>query len=364
MSPNGRTAPPPGTSRRRGPPEPPGGRWGGVGGAEAGQAGEGAERLELDATGAERTGGAGGRWRRAESDRGSRGSGADPARGGCGESRPAEGTRPEKTRRRSAVDSTGPRAEAGAIGSGRSGRERWAWVARPSRAEPSRWAGPRKNRLGPPVWGNSRAVGGPPLYPAAGTVVVRGVAAEENSLTNFGLLIAYVLPGFTALEGFPLIAPAAAAWGTGGDPNPPLTAFLSGTVMALAAGLTVSTVRWLVIDSIHRKTGVRRPDRDFARLETNVAAFRTTSSSPTTGTTSSTRTWSWPGLGLRDPRLRAGVAGGDRLAARLCCSSSPRETRSRKYLRADRKTARSPRRRQCRRTKRLRTGFGWRRRRA
>ena len=99
------------------------------------------------------------------------------------------------------------------------------------------------------------------------------MAAEENSLTNFGLLIAYILPGFTALEGFPLIAPARTAWGTAGDPNPALTSFLSGTVMALAAGLTVSTVRWLVLDSLHHQTGLGRPKQDFARLETNVAAY-------------------------------------------------------------------------------------------
>jgi hypothetical protein len=101
----------------------------------------------------------------------------------------------------------------------------------------------------------------------------RAVAADENSLTNFGLLIAYVLPGFTALEGFPLISPAGTAWGTTGDPNPNLTSFLSGTVMALAAGLTVSTVRWLLLDSFHHWTGISRPPRDFGRLGPNVAAF-------------------------------------------------------------------------------------------
>ena len=99
------------------------------------------------------------------------------------------------------------------------------------------------------------------------------MAADENSLTNFGLLIAYVLPGFTALEGFPLIAPAQTAWGTTGDPNPGLTAFLSGTVMAISAGLTVSTVRWLLLDSFHHRTGVGRPVWHFSRLETNVGAF-------------------------------------------------------------------------------------------
>lgn len=101
----------------------------------------------------------------------------------------------------------------------------------------------------------------------------RLVATEESTLTNFGLLIAYVLPGFTALEGFPLITPTRTAWGTTGDPNPTLTSFLSGTVMALAAGLTVSTVRWLVVDAIHHRTGLRRPVRDFARLEKSVSAY-------------------------------------------------------------------------------------------
>jgi hypothetical protein len=98
------------------------------------------------------------------------------------------------------------------------------------------------------------------------------VATEESSLTNFGLLIAYVLPGFTALEGFPLITRYPPSWGTGGDPNPNLTAFLSGTVMAIAAGLTVSTVRWLVIDTLHHHTGLPPPARDFTRLGRSVAA--------------------------------------------------------------------------------------------
>ncbi|MBY0458204.1 MAG: hypothetical protein K2V38_12760, partial [Gemmataceae bacterium] len=99
------------------------------------------------------------------------------------------------------------------------------------------------------------------------------MAAEDNTLTNFGLVIAYVLPGFTALQGFPLLSPAATAWGTGGDPNPPLTAFLSGTVMALAAGLTVSAVRWLVVDRLHHLTGLKPPARDFAKLDGRVDAF-------------------------------------------------------------------------------------------
>lgn len=99
------------------------------------------------------------------------------------------------------------------------------------------------------------------------------MATEESSLTNFGLVIAYVLPGFTALQGFPLLSPSAIAWGTGEDPNPQLSAFLSSTVMALAAGLTVSTVRWFVIDKLHHLTGLKPPARDFSKLEERVGAF-------------------------------------------------------------------------------------------
>jgi hypothetical protein len=52
-----------------------------------------------------------------------------------------------------------------------------------------------------------------------------------------------------------------------------VTAFLSGTVEAVAVGLTVSAVRWLLIDALHHRTGIRPPAWDFARLEKNVGAF-------------------------------------------------------------------------------------------
>lgn len=99
------------------------------------------------------------------------------------------------------------------------------------------------------------------------------MASEESSLTSFGIVIAYVLPGFTALQGFPLLSHASTPWGTGATPDPTLPSFFSGTVEALAAGLTVSALRWLILDTLHQHTGLRRPSRDFARLEKNVAAY-------------------------------------------------------------------------------------------
>ncbi len=96
------------------------------------------------------------------------------------------------------------------------------------------------------------------------------MSSRDDFDTNFGLLIAYVLPGFTALQGMPFLS-SSTAWGTGAGTS--LTGFLSGAVEAVAAGLTISTVRWLVIDTIHHRTGLRAPAWDFARLEKNVAAF-------------------------------------------------------------------------------------------
>jgi len=99
------------------------------------------------------------------------------------------------------------------------------------------------------------------------------MASEETSLTNFGIVIAYILPGFTALQGFPLLQHASSPWGTGTTPDPNLPAFFSGTVEALAAGLTVSALRWMILDTLHHRTGLRRPSRDFAQLDKNVAAY-------------------------------------------------------------------------------------------
>jgi hypothetical protein len=99
------------------------------------------------------------------------------------------------------------------------------------------------------------------------------VATSDDTADHFGLLIAYVLPGFTALQGLPFLAPYPVSWGQSVPDTPGLTSFLSGTLAATAAGLTVSAVRWLLIDTIHHRTGVRPPPWDFARLAEEPAAF-------------------------------------------------------------------------------------------
>lgn len=102
------------------------------------------------------------------------------------------------------------------------------------------------------------------------------VSMRDVTSSNFGLLIAYLLPGFTALWGASYFSPVLRVWLLGSDTDPPtLGGFLYVTLASLAAGLTVSTVRWMVIDSIHHATGIPRPRWDFGTFQKSIEAYGT-----------------------------------------------------------------------------------------
>ncbi|QDT45192.1 hypothetical protein Pan241w_53110 [Gimesia alba] len=88
---------------------------------------------------------------------------------------------------------------------------------------------------------------------------------------NFGLLIAFVLPGFVVLWGVSYFSETIRLWLSGTTPT--IAGFMFGTLASVAAGVTVSTVRWLVIDKIHHWTGIRQPPWNFSRLGLNVEAY-------------------------------------------------------------------------------------------
>ena len=104
--------------------------------------------------------------------------------------------------------------------------------------------------------------------------MLRWGVTREHSLNDFGLLIAYVLPGFTALWAGSHLTGLAPHWLDPTNPDPPgVGGFLMLTVASVTAGLTVSTVRWLLIDALNHRTGIPAPQWDFARLEGNAGAF-------------------------------------------------------------------------------------------
>ncbi len=91
---------------------------------------------------------------------------------------------------------------------------------------------------------------------------------------NFGLLIAFILPGFVALAGASYFSPTIAGWMTvAPQADPSVGGFLYVALGSLAAGMIASAFRWLVIDTLHHRRGLQPPTLDFSRLQENLAAF-------------------------------------------------------------------------------------------
>lgn len=96
----------------------------------------------------------------------------------------------------------------------------------------------------------------------------------ELSVRNFGLLIAYLIPGFLALWGLSFLSPAVAEWLRGaGSAGPTVGGFLYVLLASVAAGMTVSALRWALVDRAHGMTGLRRPQLDFRNLSGKLDAF-------------------------------------------------------------------------------------------
>lgn len=91
---------------------------------------------------------------------------------------------------------------------------------------------------------------------------------------NFGLLIAYLLPGFVTLWAVRPFAPGVEAWlATAPGSAPTVGGFLYVTLGSVAAGMFVSALRWVVLDTLHHRTGIPPPQWDFARFPAAAAAF-------------------------------------------------------------------------------------------
>jgi hypothetical protein len=97
---------------------------------------------------------------------------------------------------------------------------------------------------------------------------------NELAGKNFGIVIAYILPGFVALWGASCFCPAVASWIVSShEREPTIAGFCYVSLASLAAGLIVSTVRWALLDTLHHATGVKPPPWRFARLDDRLQGF-------------------------------------------------------------------------------------------
>ena len=96
----------------------------------------------------------------------------------------------------------------------------------------------------------------------------------DLSARNFGLLIAYVLPGFVVLWGLGYLSPTVASWLSGaGAAGPSVGGFLYVFLASVALGMTASAGRWAALDSLHHATGLRAPYFDFSGIQEKLEGF-------------------------------------------------------------------------------------------
>lgn len=100
------------------------------------------------------------------------------------------------------------------------------------------------------------------------------LVVQSISNANFGPLIAYLVPGATALWGLSEFSPSIRTWfAVTPSDSPTISGFLYLTIASLAVGMTITAIRWAVVDRLHAVTGLRPPDLDFSRLAGRVDAY-------------------------------------------------------------------------------------------
>jgi hypothetical protein len=86
---------------------------------------------------------------------------------------------------------------------------------------------------------------------------------------NFGVIIAFLLPGFLLLWGLSFSFENVAQWlaASSGEEAPAIGEFLYATLASLALGLLISAFRWATIDTLLGRLGVKDPGLDFGKLK-------------------------------------------------------------------------------------------------
>lgn len=96
----------------------------------------------------------------------------------------------------------------------------------------------------------------------------------DHPSKNFGILIAYVLPGFITLWGLATKFETVHVWLSGtGSHGLAVGGVLYVTAASIAIGMVINAVRWLIIDPVLHLSGLSRPDWDAAQLPGRLPEF-------------------------------------------------------------------------------------------
>ena len=97
----------------------------------------------------------------------------------------------------------------------------------------------------------------------------------NTSSKQFGLMVAYVLPGFIVLAGIAPFSPTVSSWLQPlNQAQASLGAPLYAVMAATTIGMILGCLRWLTIDHIHWwAAGIKPPVWDDSRLAGRITAF-------------------------------------------------------------------------------------------
>ncbi|TWU37537.1 hypothetical protein Q31b_43250 [Novipirellula aureliae] len=92
---------------------------------------------------------------------------------------------------------------------------------------------------------------------------------------TFGILIAYIIPGWVLLMGASYSSITASAWtSVSVKTSPTVAGFLFATLASIGLGVFISTIRWMLIDPLMYLLGVSQEKLVFNRLNESFDAVR------------------------------------------------------------------------------------------
>ena len=96
----------------------------------------------------------------------------------------------------------------------------------------------------------------------------------EVNERSFGILIAYIIPGWIVLLGMSYRVDSVAGWVSGSvSASPTIGGFLYSTLASIGLGVATSTIRWLTVDSAMKHLGVRPKKVKFNELRDRYQAM-------------------------------------------------------------------------------------------
>jgi hypothetical protein len=99
--------------------------------------------------------------------------------------------------------------------------------------------------------------------------------AVKDISANFGLVVAFLLPGFVGLWGFSLhYGPLQNLFEVAEESETSIGAFLFVVLASLAMGVFVSGLRWSILDCINEHSGLPKPNLDYKKLIEKEGALK------------------------------------------------------------------------------------------